>query len=146
MFITSIVVTILAAAGPYFLGYPRFHPLQADPHQHGESRRVGIVDHHTGNLESSRRARIADRIGVSAVGIAAAGGLVLFLSLPSSFTCADTTTRLVWRSCSFSWQSPRWGCEWFQSEEPDLIQLSIVRGGFVSATVDGIDAPSFERE
>jgi hypothetical protein len=42
MFITSIVVTILAAVGQYFLGYPRFHPLQADPHQHGESRRVGI--------------------------------------------------------------------------------------------------------
>ena len=78
MFVTYIVVTILAAAARDFLGHARFHPLRADSHQHDESRRVGIVDKHTGNFKSSRRARIAHGIGVPAVGIAAAAGLVLF--------------------------------------------------------------------
>jgi hypothetical protein len=124
MFTTYIVVTILRR-GQYFLGHARFHPLQANPHQHGESRRVGIVDNHTGNLKSSRRARIADRIACLRLESPPPPASSCFLSALSSLTCAGTTTRSASRSCSFSWQSPRCGCDWFRAEESDLIQLSI---------------------
>jgi hypothetical protein len=55
-------------------------------------------------------------IRVPLIGIAAAIGLVLFLSRPSLLTCAAGTTPSVWRSCSSCWPWPHWYFEWPRCE------------------------------
>ena len=61
MFISYIVVTILAAAANIFsatLDFIRYEPILINM---AKVERVGIVDNHTGNLKSSGRARVVNR-------------------------------------------------------------------------------------
>jgi hypothetical protein len=124
MSITYIVVAILAAAANIFsatLDFIRYKPILIN------MAKVGVSESWIttlGVLKAAGALGLVIGIRAPAVGIAAAG-LVLFLSALSSLTCVGTTTRSASRSCSFSWQSPRWGCDWFRAEESDLIQLSI---------------------
>ena len=125
MFTTYIVVTTLAAAANIFsatLDFIRYKPILIN------MAKVGVSESWIstlGTLKAAGALGLLIGIGVPAVGIAAAAGLVLFFIRLSSLTCAGTTTRSASRSCSFSWQSPRCGCDWFRAEESDLIQLSI---------------------
>jgi DoxX-like family len=111
MFITYIVVTILAAAANIFsatLDFIRYKPILIN------MAKVGVAGSWIttlGFLKAAGALGLLIGIGVPAVGIAAATGSSCFSSAPSSPTCEGTTTRLAWRSCSFSWQSPRWECE-----------------------------------
>jgi DoxX-like family len=117
MFITYIVVTILAAAANIFsatLDFIRYEPILIN------MAKVGVSESWIttlGILKAAGALGLLIGIGVPAVGIAAATASSCFLSALSSLTCADTTTRLAWRSCSFSWQSPRWACDWLRVEE-----------------------------
>ena len=93
MFVTCIVVTILAAAANIFsatLDFIRYEPILIN------MAKVGVSESWIttlGILKAAGALGLLIGIGVPAVGIAAAAGLVLFFIAPSSLTCADTTTR-----------------------------------------------------
>jgi hypothetical protein len=125
MFTTYIVVTTLAAAANIFsatLDFIRYQSILIN------MAKVGVSESWIttlGILKAAGALGLLIGIGVPAVGSPPPPASSCFLSALSSLTCAGTTTRSASRSCSFSWQSPRWGCDWFRAEESDLIQLSI---------------------
>ena len=132
MFITYIVVTILAAAANIFsatLDFIRYKPVLIN------MAKVGVSESWIttlGILKTTGALGLLIGIGVPAVGIAAAARPRPVFYRRHHHSLART--RLLvwsWRSCSFSWQSPRWGCEWFQAEETDISTWS--GGGMPSA-------------
>ena len=117
MFTAYIVVTVLAAAANIFsatLDFIRFKQVLIN------MAKAGVPESWITMLGALKGAGRSDCWSASAChrsGRLRQSASSCSLSVPSSLTCAHTTTRSVSRSCSFYWPWPHWYCDWPHGEQ-----------------------------
>jgi hypothetical protein len=128
MLTTYLIVTVLAAAANLFSAtcdFVRYKKVSIAMAKAGVPESWMTV---LGILKAAGALGLLIGFRVPLIGTAAAIGLILFLSAPSSPICAHTTTRSVSRLRSSCWPWPHWCYDSSRREKIERRRVSRNRG------------------